>query len=107
MPDMLIWLCAAFLVVAVLGSMAFAATRGWRLWKTVGGTMRRIGDAVEHVVATAAAAEQRATSLTENSERLNRATARLQESLAELAVLRGATDDVTDALRAVRTFMPR
>jgi HAMP domain-containing protein len=103
---MLIWLCAAFLVVAILGSLAVAATRGWRLWKTVGATTSRLGNAVEHVSKTAAAAERNATSLTENTERLSRALERLQESLAELAVLRGATDDVTSALRAVRAFVP-
>jgi hypothetical protein len=102
----LIWLCAAFLVVAVLGSLAVAATRGWRLWKTVSGTMGRIGDAVEHVVAATATAEQRATSLTENTERLNAGVVRLQESLAELAVLRGAADEFGEQLRTLRAFVP-
>jgi hypothetical protein len=103
---MLIWLCGAFLVLAVFGSLAVAATRGWRLWKTVSGTMGRMTDAVEHVTASAATAEQRATSLTENTERLNRGVVRLQESLAELAVLRGAADEFGEQLRVLRAYMP-
>lgn len=103
---MVIWLSAAFLVIAIVGSVAVAASHGWRLWKTVSGATRRFGEATARVTATAAAAEQRAQSLTENTERLSRATERLQESLAELAVLRGAADDVSAALRTMRVFVP-
>ena len=104
---MLIWLCAAFLVVALLGSIAVAATRGWRLWKTFSAVSKRTGDAVEQVAATAATAEQRVTSLSANTERLTRAIEHLQESLAELAVIRAAANEVRDGVAAVRGVVPR
>jgi len=102
----LIWLCAAFLVVAVVGGATVAGLRGWRLYKAFRDTSSRTADAVARVTDAAMQAERRATSLAESTERLNRAIARLQESLAELAVLRAATDDVRNWIAVVRALVP-
>ena len=103
---MLIWLCAAFLVVAVVGGAVYAGLRGWRLYKAFRDLSSRTADAVARGADAAATAERRALSLTESTERLNRAIARLQESLAELAVLRAATDDARSWISAVRALVP-
>ncbi|HEX3805450.1 MAG TPA: hypothetical protein VHV52_01605 [Gaiellaceae bacterium] len=101
-----IWLPAAFLVIAVLGSAAYAAVRGWRLWRTFRATARRAGDAIERVTTTAAKAEEHALSLTGNVERLTRAADHLQESLAELAVIRAAAAEARAPIDAVRGIVP-
>ncbi len=103
---MVLWLCGAFLAVALIGSITVAATRGWRLWKTFGAVSKSAGDAVAAVTATAATAEERVLSLGANTERLTRAIEHLQESLAELAVIRAAAKDVQDAVNSVRAFAP-
>jgi hypothetical protein len=100
------WLPAAFLVLAVLGSAACAAARGWRLWRTFRATARRAGDAIERVTATAAKAEEHALALSANVERLTRAGEHLQESLAELAVIRAAVAEARAPIDAVRGVVP-
>ena len=37
----MIWIALPFCLVAVIGSLAYAAARGWRLWKTVRATSQR------------------------------------------------------------------
>jgi hypothetical protein len=87
---LLTWICLLFLVVAIVGSVAFAAARGLRTWRTFRGVSRAVSGAVEDVLQTAAAAEAHAVSLAEKTERLSVSITHLQESLAELAILRSA-----------------
>ena len=84
----MIWIPVGFCLVAVLGSLAYAAFRGLRLWRT-------------------ARAEERALGLTEKSERLTAATERLQESLAELSAIRRAAAEPQALLRSLRSTVPR
>jgi hypothetical protein len=63
------WLALAFFLVAVLGSLGFAALRAWRLWKTVRATAKAATDAVGRVMTSAETAERRAVSLTAGTER--------------------------------------
>ncbi|HZQ82651.1 MAG TPA: hypothetical protein VFB25_11815 [Gaiellaceae bacterium] len=101
-----IWLSGAFLFVAVVGSAAYAGARGWRLWRTFRRTSRRAGDAVEQLLDKAAAVEEHAVAIGGNAERLSAAAARLQESLAELAVLRAAVEEAREPLDALRGAVP-
>ena len=101
-----IWLPATFLVVAVLGSAAYAAARGWRLWRTFRRSSGRATEALGRVSDSAADAERRATALTAKTEGLATATARLQEALAELAVLRDAAAEARATVDAVRGLVP-
>ena len=71
-------------------SLVVAALRALRLWRTVRGTARRATESITKVVEAAAGAEQRASTLTEKSDRLGAAVAHLQESLSDLAVIRSA-----------------
>jgi len=102
-----IWVTLAFCVLAVAGSIAYAAVRAWRLWKTVRATSRRATEAVGRVTASAAAAEEHAVSLTAGTERLTAAIERLQASLAELAVIRAAASETSALLAAIRGVVPR
>ena len=100
------WLSLAFLVLALVGSITVAVLRALRTWRTFKGFSSAAGAAVERVTATAADAERHAVALGDNGERLNAAVARLQESLAHLAVLRAAAADAR-AVFDIRTRLPR
>ena len=101
------WLALGFCVLAVLGSIGYAATRAWRLWKTVRATSTAASDAVGRVMTSAAAAEAHAVSLTAGSERLSAAIAHLQGSLEELAVIRAAAAEPRNLLASIRGLVPR
>ena len=101
------WLALAFFVVAVVGSIAYAAIRAWRLWRTLRGASRRAGDALDRVTASAAAAEAHATSLSGGTQRLTAATASLQVALAELQAIRAAVAEPFALLALLRGAVPR
>jgi hypothetical protein len=101
------WLALAVCLLAVRGSIGYAAMRGWRLWKTARATATAATDAVGRVVTSAAAAEKRAVSLTSGTERLSAAVAHLQASLEELAVIRAAAAEPRKLLASIRGLVPR
>ena len=101
-----IWLPAAFLVAAVVGSAGYAGLRGWRLWLAFRRTSERAGDAVTELTDKAAAVEEHAVAIAGNAEKLTVAVARLQEALAELAVLRAAAQEAKEPLDALRGLVP-
>ena len=101
------WAALAFCLFAVLGSIGYAATRAWRLWKTARATAKAATDAVGRVMSSAAAAEERAVSLGSGTERLSTAVAHLQKSLDELAVIRSAAAEPRDLLASIRGLVPR
>ena len=102
-----LWLALAFCLVAVLGSIGYAATRAWRLWKLARAVAKAAADAVGRVTTSAAAAEERAVALTAGTARLSTAIAHLQASLDELAVIRAAAAEPSDLLRSIRGLVPR
>jgi hypothetical protein len=103
----MLWLALAFCIVAVVGSVAYAAARAWRLWRAFRGTSRRASDALGRVTASAAEAERHATSLTGGTERLAAATVSLQESLSELHAIRAAVAEPLALLGSIRGIVPR
>ncbi|HST15573.1 MAG TPA: hypothetical protein VLJ44_12070 [Gaiellaceae bacterium] len=103
----MIWIALAFCLVAVIGSIAYAAARAWRLWKTVRTTSGRATEAAGRLMASAALAEQHARTLTAGTERLSTAIAHLQGSLEELAVIRAAADEPRSLLTSIRGLVPR
>jgi hypothetical protein len=97
-----IWLSLAFLVVATVGSGAYAGVRGrraYRAFRAVSGTMTA---SLDDVLERSAKAEEHAATASRSSERLDRALARLHESLAQLAVLRAALDEARDVFSFAR-----
>jgi hypothetical protein len=91
----------------VAGSIAYAASRAWRLWKTVRATSRSATEATGRVLASAEAAENHVASLGAGAERLAAAMERLQASLAELAVIRAAAAETSALLASIRGVVPR
>ncbi len=109
MPGMalLTWVSLLFLVVAVVGSIAFAATRGLRTWRTFRRFSRTTSSAIGGVLETAAEAERHAAAFTEGTEKLTAALARLEASRAELAVIQGAAAEARAPLSSLRGAVPR
>ena len=103
----MIWAALAFCLVAVIGSIAYAAMRAWRLWRTVRATSGRATEATERVLASAAVTEEHVVSLTTGTERLAAAMERLQASLADLAVIRAAASETSALLASIRGLVPR
>jgi hypothetical protein len=101
------WISLLFFVVAFVGSLIVAAVHGLRTWRIAGSFSGAATPALDDVMRGASKAEARATSLSEKSEKLNAAVARLQESLAQLAVLRSAADEVLTSVRTLGAFVPR
>ena len=106
-PVMLFWLPFAFLIVSLTGSIAWAALRGFRLWRAFRAVSGRLADEAASLVAKGEATEQRAGDATANAERLATAAERLQGSLAQLAVLRAAFAESRGAFGAARGTVPR
>ncbi len=102
-----VWLALAFLLVATLGSLAYAALRAWRTWRAFRAASGRLAKELERVAAAGATAEERALALTDGSSRLSGSVERLQASLAHLAALKRAADEPLGTVRLARGAVPR
>jgi hypothetical protein len=101
------WFPIAFLFIALVVSLVVLARRGLRTWRLLRAFSTSAGQALDAVNASAAQAETHAAAFNAATERLERAQARLSASLAELAVLRAAADEVRTSFGRVRGFVPR
>jgi hypothetical protein len=104
---LLTWFSLLFLVVAIIGSAAVAFVRGRTLWRTIRLVGGKLTESLEAVERSAASAETRAVALADGSERLEASLARLEKSLAQLAVLRGAVDELRAGMKGARGAVPR
>jgi hypothetical protein len=104
---LLTWFSLLFLVVAVVGSLAFAAVRALRTWRTFRRFSRTTSAAIGGVLETAAEAERHAVSFTEGTEKLSAALARLERSRARLAVIQAAAAQARSPFTSLRGAVPR
>ena len=104
---LLTWISLLFLVVAIVGSMAVAASRGLRAWRTFKRFSHTTSAAIAGVLQTAAEAERHAVAFTEGTEKLSAALTRLEESRAELAVIQAAATEARSSLTSLRGAVPR
>jgi hypothetical protein len=96
-----------FLVVAIVGTGVLLVLRGLRLLRNVKSLTRTASEAISSVMATAAGAETHAAALSDQVERLTLASEHLQASLARLAVLRAAADQLRRSVTGLRGAVPR
>jgi hypothetical protein len=101
------WIALAAMIVSVGASLGLAAARGWRAWRTFRSFSRSIGRALDAVLASAAAAEERAVSLSAHTERLTLAVSHLQGSLDRVGRLRAAAGETQAAIARLRGAVPR
>jgi cell shape-determining protein MreC len=104
---LLIWISALVLVLAIVGSAVVLVLHARRAWRTFRSFADTTAEALTAVERAAAAAEARAASLTQDTARLQAAITRLEESLAHLAVLRGAAGDLRATVTGLRGAVPR
>ena len=104
---LLTWVSLLFLVVAVVGSIAYAAARGLRAWRAFGRLSRTTSAAIGDVLETAAEAEKHAVAFTEGTEKLTAALARLERSRARLAVIQAAATQARSSFGSLRGAVPR
>ena len=84
------WLCLLVFLVAIVASTAVAVVRGLRAWRTARAVSGAATSALDDVMRRAEEAEAKASRLEGKSAGLESAVKQLQDSLAELAVLRTA-----------------
>jgi hypothetical protein len=106
MMTIVLWIAGGFALVAVLGSSAFLGVRAFRTWRMFRAFSKAAGDALEEVMTSVGTAEAHAASAAKGAERLAAATARLQESRAELSLLQAAAGEFTATLARVRGVVP-
>jgi hypothetical protein len=104
---LLTWISLLFLVLAFVGPIAVAVSRALRAWRTFKRFSKTTSTAIEGVLETAAEAEQHAVAVTEGTQRLSAALARLEESRAQLAVIQAAAAEARSTLFAFRGAVPR
>jgi hypothetical protein len=104
---LLTWISLLFLVLAVVGSIAYAVSRALRTWRIFRRFSKTTSAAIADVLETAAEAEQHAVAFTEGTEKLSAALAHLEQSRAELAVIQAAAADARSSLSALRGAVPR
>jgi hypothetical protein len=109
MPRMALlnWLSLLFLVLAVVGSVAVAASRALQVWRTFRRFSHAVSAAVGAVLETAADAERHALAFTESAQKLSASLARLEQSRARLAVIQAAAGEARVSLFAIRGAVPR
>ncbi|HEX4679131.1 MAG TPA: hypothetical protein VH210_08030 [Gaiellaceae bacterium] len=105
--SLLTWVSLLFLVVAIVGSIVVAVSRGLRTWRTFRRFSMTTSAAIGDVLETAAEAERHAVAFTDGTEKLSAALARLEESRAELAVIQAAAAEAKASLLAFRGAVPR
>ncbi len=109
MPAMalLTWISLLFFAVAIVGSIAVAASRGLRAWRSFRRFSRTTSAAITGVLETAAEAERHAAAFTEGTEKLSAALTRLEESRAQLAVIQAAAAEARASVTSLRGAVPR
>jgi hypothetical protein len=105
--SLLTWVSLLFLVVAIGGSIAVAASRGLHTWRTFRRFSKTASAAIGEVLTTAAEAERHAVAFAEGTAKLSAALARLDQSRAELAVIQAAATEAKASLFAFRGAVPR
>ena len=104
---LLTWVSLLFLVVAAVGSITYATTRGLRAWRTFRRFSRTASSAIGGVLETATEAERHAAAFTESTEKLTSALTSLEKSRAELAVIQAAAGEARAPFTSLRGAVPR
>jgi flagellar hook-basal body complex protein FliE len=100
------WIALGILLVALITSVSLALRSALRMWRNARTFSDTAQSALDDVMQSAAAAEEHSASLATNQERLDKATEHLQASLAQLAVLRAAADEVRAKFDRLRRVVP-
>jgi len=103
------WLVYAALiagVVAILGALALLAVRALQAWRSFKRLRRHVAKELDRLADLGEATADKVARATDTEE-LDRSLASLRLSLAQLAVLREALDEVSDTVGSVTAFVPQ
>ncbi|HVV59869.1 MAG TPA: hypothetical protein VHC45_16020 [Gaiellaceae bacterium] len=101
-----VWIALAVGALATVGGAVHAGRRAWRGWKTFRGVLSAVTGALDALARKAADTAEHATATVERSSEIAAANERLQESLAELQVLRGAAGRARSTLDWISLLRP-
>jgi len=102
-----VWIALGVGVAAALAATTLVVKRAFGAWRSLRRLARGTRDALAELEAKTTAGEQKATALARKSAATTAATARLEGSLATLAVLRAAAGETGAGVRRVRGLLPR
>jgi hypothetical protein len=105
--DNAVWLAALVLLALVLVSLAVLALSGWRLFRVVKGTQRRIGVAAASLSAEADRLSAAMAALPDRQAEVQDAVAALGVRVKVLGVLASAAADAAQVLRAPLRYIGR
>ena len=100
----LVWIALSIAVVAATAGLVVAVRAGLGAWRAFRGTTRAASEALADLTRKL---ERLAGSMPTHGPKLERSRARLDVSLARLAVLRSAIDEAQDAVSPVTLLYPR
>jgi hypothetical protein len=103
------WLIYAAVIVgglATLGALALLAVRLLQAWRSFKRLRRYVARELDRLADLGEATADKVARATDTEE-LDRSLASLRVSLAQLAVLREALDEVSDTIGSVTAFVPQ
>ena len=103
---MVFWVALGILLVAVVAGIAYAAIRGWQLYRTAKSSGAAITSEMDRISAVTLEIEQQMAKAEAATARLNAATGRLATSRAQLDVQLAAVRQARAQVRRVFWFVP-
>jgi chromosome segregation ATPase len=103
---MVFWIALGILLIAVVAGIAYAAIRGWQLYRTAKSTGASITSEMDRISAVTLEIEQQMAKAEAATARLNAATGRLSTSRAQLDVQLAAVREARAQVRRVFWFVP-
>jgi septal ring factor EnvC (AmiA/AmiB activator) len=107
MSDWAIWAALIVAVLAGTAALALLLTRVLRAWRDVNDTRRDVLNRLDDFSRKAAAVSEKLAAANETTTELQGSLERLRVSLAQLAVLRAALDEVDGTVARVAAYLPR
>ena len=107
MWDWAIWTALVVAVLAGTAALVLFAVRALRAWRAVNASRRDVLLRLDDFSRKAALVSERLASADETTAELQGSLDRLRVSLAQLAVLRAALDEVDGTVARVAAYLPR
>jgi hypothetical protein len=105
--DWAIWAALGVAVLAGIGAFALLVVRSLRAWRDVNDTRGDVLRRLEDFSRKAQTVSERLAASNESTAELQGSLERLRVSLAQLAVLRAALDEVDGTVARVAAYLPR
>ena len=104
---MLLWLALAFLIVALVCSVAYAVVKGLEAWRAVKRLSRATGEELDRISRASEEIELHLQAATASGTRLDASVTRLSASRARLNVLTTALADARASVGRLTSVYPR